>query len=262
MSETILIPVLIAFSGAALLVIGGLKWRRARLDKHIPCRFTGGLVAGERQFITGAAASPVKVAAPVSRNECVFYLEKTERLESSYGRRANSERWVTEAVTAYGAFFVKDADGAALVMPGRRALDLKKAEFSDPGDALPGMSGGPGAVRRTELTIAEGESVTVLGYPRPLGEFMNFLRSSRDAYLSADLVKRLTEMEKDPALAATPCFFGDGVELVTDQPHSEYVAGSASSGAFLLQAGAVLLAGGVLAFLYLLKSSLPSGDPY
>jgi len=262
MNDNLLLPLLIAAGGVLLLVIGAFKRSKSQFFKTVPLRLTGGLMPEETQFITGTAHCPVRVTAPSSRSECVFYSEKVERLESAYSSRGRSNtRWVSEGLQTYGAFFLKDADGAAFVLPGAYCLDLKKPEFSDDGDAIPGMAA-IGAVRRTEQTIGEGETVTVLGVPRPLAELMRHLRASQETFLPADLVKRLAEMEKDPSLSRTPCFFGDGLRAVTDRPHGEYVSGAAADGAFYLQLGALLLAGGLAAFLYLLKGSLPSSDPY
>lgn len=262
MNDKFIVPLLIASGGILLLVVGWFKRGKSQFFKTVPLRLTGGLLPGETQFLTGTAQCPVKVTAPSSKSECVFYCEKVERLESSYSSRGNSNtRWVSEGSQLYGAFFLKDADGAAFVLPGAYALDLKKPEFSDDSAALPGMAA-IGDTRRTEQTINEGEPVTVLGVPRPLGEAMAYLRASGETFLPAELVKRLADMEKDPAFSRTPCFFGDGLRAVTDQPHAEYVSGTAAAGANYLQLGALLFAGGLAALLYLLKGSLPSGDPY
>lgn len=262
MNDNLIIPLLIAAGGLLLLVIGWLKRGKSQFFRSVPLRLTGGLMPGETQFLTGTAHCPVKVTAPASKSECVFYSEKVERLESAYsGRGRSNTRWVSEGVQTYGAFFLKDADGAAFVLPGAYALDLNKPEFCDDDNALPGMAA-IGATRRTEQTIKEGETVTVLGVPRPLADVMRHLRASGDTFLPGELVKRLAEMEADPALSRTPCFFGDGLRAVTDRPHGEYVEGTAAAGANYLQLGALLLIGGLAALLYLLKDSLPSSDPY
>ena len=252
---------MIICAGIVLLVIGWFKRSKSQFFKTVPLRLTGGLMPDETQFITGTAQSFVKVTAPASKRECVFYVEEVERLESGHGRHGNSTRWVSEGYTPYGAFFLKDMDGGAFVLPGRLGLDLKTPRFSDNEDLLPGMAA-PGAIRRTEQIIAEGETVTALGVPRPLGELMRYLRSGPDFGLPADLVKRLAEMEADPSLSRTPCFFGDGLRALTDQPHGEYVEGTAAAGANYLQLGALLLAGGLAAILYMFNASLPPSDPY
>lgn len=262
MNDSFIFPLLLTGSGAALLAIGWLKRSKSQFMSAVPLRLTGGLMPGETQFISGTAHCPVKVTAPSSKQECVFYSEKVERLESSYSSRGRSNtRWVSEGVQTYGAFFLKDADGAAIVLPKAYALDLKKPEFSDDSAALPGMAA-VGDTRRTEQTIKEGETVTVLGVPRPLGEMMAHLRASGDTFLPGDLVARLAAMEKDPAYASTPCFFGDGLRALTDQAPGEYISGTAAAGANYLAAGALLFLAGLGAFAYLLKSALPSRDPF
>lgn len=261
MNDNLYIPLMLTAGGALLLAIGWFRRAKAQFHGSVPLRLTGGLTPGETQFITGTAHSPVKVTAPSSRQDCVFYSEKVERLESAYsGRRANT-RWVSEGTQVYGAFFLKDADGAAIVLPSAYSLDLRKPEFSSDSAALPGMAA-VGDTRRTERTIGEGETVTVLGVPRPLGELMHYLRASGDALLPGELVKRLAEMEKDPAYSRTPCFFGDGVRAVSDQPHAEYISGTAASGAGYLQAGALLFLAGLAALAWLLKGQASSGDPF
>ncbi len=262
MSDNLILPLVIIAGGIVLLVIGWLKRSKSQFFRTVPLRLTGGLMPGETQFITGTAHCPVKVTAPASKTDCVFYSEKVERLESSYsGRGRSNTRWVSEGTQLYGAFFLKDMDGAAFVLPGAYALDLKQPEFCDDDNALPGMAA-VGATRRTEQTIKEGETVTVLGVPRPLADVMRHLRASQETFLPADLVKRLAEMEADPSLSRTPCFFGDGLRAVTDRPHGEYVEGTAAAGANYLQLGALLLVSGLAALLYLLKGSLSPSDPY
>lgn len=262
MKDALIFPLLAAGSGAGLLVFGWLKRSKSQFMRSVPLRLTGGLMPGETQFVSGTAHCPVKVTAPSSKQECVFYSEKVERLESSYSSRGRSNtRWVSEGVQTYGAFFLKDADGAALVLPGAYALDLKKPEFSDESAALPGMAA-IGDVRRTEQTIAEGETVTVMGVPRPLDELMRYLRASGDTFLPGELVSRLAAMEKDPAYSRTPCFFGDGLRILTDQAPEEYISGTAAAGGNYLALGALLLLAGLGFLGYMLKSSLPSSDPF
>ena len=261
MNDNLILPLLLITGGIVLLVIGWLKRSKSQFFGTVPLRLTGGLMPDETQFITGTAQGFVKVTAPASKRECVFYVEEVERLESGHGRHGNSTRWVSEGYTPYGAFFLKDMDGGAFVLPGRRGLDLKNPKFSDNEDLLPGVAAA-GAIRRTEQIIAEGDAVTALGVPRPLGELMGFLRSGQDFGLPADLVKRLADMEKDPAYSRLPCFFGDGLRAITDRPHGEYVEGTAAAGANYLQLGALLLVGGLAALLYMFKSSMPPSDPY
>lgn len=261
MNDNLYFPMMLTAGGALLLGVGWFRRAKAQFHRSVPLRLTGGLMPGETQFVTGTAHCPVKATAPTSKQECVFYSEKVERLESSYSSRRSNTRWVSEGVQTYGAFFLKDADGAAIVLPTAWSLDLRNPEFSDDNAALPGMAA-VGDTRRTEQVIKEGDTVTVLGVPRPLGELMRYLRASGDSFLPGELVQRLAAMEQDPALAATPCFFGDGVRAVSDRPHGEYIAGTASSGAGYLQAGALLLAAGLASLFYVLRAAAPSRDPF
>jgi hypothetical protein len=119
-----------------------------------------------------------------------------------------------------------------------------------------------GDLRRFEQAIKEGETVTILGIPRPLSGLMAYLRASGDTFLPAGLVQRLAEMEKDPSFSRTPCFYGDGLTVVTDRPHADYVSGADTAWKNYMGLGALLLAGGLAALLYLLKGAAPSGDPY
>lgn len=261
MNENLYIPVMLTAGGAITLAVGWYRRGKAQFHKSVPLRLTGGLMPGETQFVSGTAHSPVKITAPSSKQECVFYSEKVERLESAYSSRRGNTRWVSEGVQTYGAFFLKDADGGAIVLPGSYALDLRKPEFSGEGHTLPGMAA-VGDTRRTEQTISEGETVTVLGVPRPLGELMQYLRVSGDTFLPGEMVARLAEMEKDPANSRTPCFFGDGLRAVSDQPHAEYISGTAASGTTYLQIGALLFIAGIAGLVYVLKGAAPSPDPF
>lgn len=261
MNDNMYVPMMLTSGGVILLAIGWFRRSKAQFHRTLPLRLTGGLMPGETQFITGTAHSPVKVTAPSSRQECVCYSEKVERLESAYSSRRGNTRWVSEGTQVYGAFFLKDADGAAIVLPKPYAMDLRKPEFSDDTAALPGMAA-VGDTRRTEQTIKEGETVTVLGVPRPLSELMAYLRASGDVLLPGEMVQRLAAMEADPGYSRTPCFFGDGLRAVSDQPYVEYIEGSAASGRGYLQAGALVFIAGLASLLYFLKAAMPSRDPF
>lgn len=233
----VLFPFLGFAGGVVMLVMGLLKRGRAQAWRQIPCRPVNALEGGERQFMTGKAHSPVSLTAPVSKAACVFYRERVERRQQNYSNRHSY--WVTEADNARGGFYVNDGTGAALVVPRAAGLDLSKPEIEE-SDGLPLPGGNPGEVRRTELIISENETVTVLGAPRPLGELMAYLRRYCDQSLPSDLLAELTRLELDPAAAGLRCFFGDGVERLSDQPYEVYVEGTASSGASLIQLGLVL----------------------
>ena len=101
--------------------------------------------------------------------------------------------------------------------------------------------------------IRENEDITIMGTPRPLGEFMKYLRLNDQLHMPSDFVKQLVEMENAPASGGMWCFFGDGVGTVADVPYGAYVAQTASSAASLLLAGAVIAAIGAFALLHALK---------
>lgn len=234
-------------AGIALLAMGFYRRSRAAAMKGVPCRFVTALVPGERQFISGKARSPVLLQAPLSKKDCVFYHEKVDeyRFEVSNSRRsAGRGSWERVADNFYGAFFVDDPTGAALVLPGFDSLDLGKPELSL--DESPER-------RRSELAILQGETVSALGVPRRIDEFIQYLRQTPSANLSPALVAELMRLEKEPAAASLPCFFGRGLERVSDQPCAEYVAGTGESAAGLLQGGALLAAAGAGMVLYALK---------
>lgn len=237
--------------GVVLLVMGLVKRGRAQGFRQVPRRRIKAPDSGGRQFISGKANSPVTLSAPVTKAACVFYLEKIERKPQSYGNRGTSY-WVTESVNACGGFFVDDGTGAALVLPVSGSLDLSKPEAEE-SDALPLPGGNPGAVRKKELIISANEDVTVLGTPGSLGDLMAYLRQNPYLSLPSELLAELTRLEMDPAAGGLKCFFGPGVERVSDQPYEAYVEGTASSGASLMQLGLVLavVCGGFIVYLLL-----------
>jgi len=251
--EGLLFPLLALAGGMVLLVMGLIKSGRARAYKKIPCVPAASPAGGERRFISGKAHSPVRTGAPVSKAACVFYLEKIDRKEPNYSRQGgDADHWVRRENNVYGAFFLRDGSGEALVVPTAVSVDLSKPEASE-SDDLPLSGGNSGAVRKSELIISEGETVTVLGAPGTLGEFLRYLRQNTDRSLPADLLAELLRLEKEPGSSALPCYFGDGIERVSDRAHGDYIAGTASSGAFLLQLGALLAAGGAVFLVYALK---------
>ena len=251
--EGLLFPLLALAGGMVLLVMGLIKSGRARAYKKIPCVPAASPAGGERRFISGQAHSPVRTGAPVSKAVCVFYLEKIDRKEPNYSRQGgDADHWVRRENNVYGAFFLRDGSGEALVVPTAVSVDLSKPEASE-SDDLPLSGGNSGAVRKSELIISEGETVTVLGTPGTLGEFLQYLRQNTDRSLPADLLAELLRLEKEPGSSGLPCYFGDGIERVSDRAHGDYIAGTASSGAFLLQLGALLAAGGAVFLVYALK---------
>lgn len=233
------------------LAVGFARRARAGAIRALPCVYVSDLKPSARQFITGKARSPVQMESPVTRQSCVFYYEITEEYRhnhSSSHRSAGRGSWDRVSDNFYGAFFVDDPTGAALVLPSYAALDLAKPDvtFDDSPDR-----------RRVERVILQGETVSALGVPRQIGDLVKFLRHS-GGNMHPDFLAELIRMERDPAFAGLPCFFGDGLERLADQTWEEYAASTGESAAFLLQAGgAAAVAGGAL-LLYELKKTLPS----
>lgn len=245
--ETLLIGAAALLGGLVMLAMGFARRSRAAAMRSVPCRFVAALVPGERQFISGKARSPVRLQAPLSKQDCVFYYEKVEeyRFEVSNGRRsAGRGSWERVADNFYGAFFVDDPTGAALVLPGFDSLDLGKPELKMD-ESL--------ERRRSELAILQGETVSALGVPRRIDELIQYLRQSHSSNLSPELLAELMKLERDPASASLPCFFGRGLERLADQPCEAYIAGTGESAAGLLQGGAALALAGAGFLLFALK---------
>jgi len=259
MPDNLLIPFLITAAGVVLLIIGISRRGRALSFKSVPCRPIASLAGGERQFITGKTHSPAAAPSPVTKTPCVFCHETVERNEEHYSSSGgdSSTDWVLVSDAACGAFFVTDATGTALAAPGAGSLDLVRPETSD-ADAIQPFGGTPGSLRRTERIIAADALVTVLGTPRSLSEFIQYLRQNAGG-ISPDFLAELLKMEKGPG-AGIPCFFGGGLERIADQRYGDYVSGSESSASSLLWAGAAVTALGACAVLYTLnifKGGLP-----
>ncbi len=257
--ENIMIGAAILLTGVVLLAMGFARRSSAGALKAVPCRYVSALVPGERQFITGKARSGVRLESPVSKKDCVFYREQVEqyhaevpgdryRLELDNNRRgALRGGWEVVSDNFNGAFFVDDPTGAALVVPSNGSLDLRKQPLTMD-ESL--------ERRRTELVILQGETVSALGFPRRIDELIKYLRQAPGGNLSTELVAELMKMERDPAYASLHCFFGQGLERVTDQPCSDYIAGTGNSASSLLQAGGVLAVAGAAFLLYSLKNLL------
>ena len=232
------------------LAVGFARRARAGAIRALPCVYISDLKPRERQFVTGKARSPVQITSPVSRQNCVFYHEMTEEYRhqhSSSPRSAGRGSWDRVSDNFYGAFFVDDPTGAALVLPNYDALDLAKPDvtFDDSPDR-----------RRIERVILQGEPVSALGVPRPIGDLVKFLRQA-GVNMHPDFLAELMRMERDPAFAGLPCFFGDGLERLADQTWEEYAASTGESAAFLLQAGGAAALAGAALLLYEIKKALP-----
>lgn len=237
--------------GLISLAAGFARRARAGAIRALPCVYISDLKPGARQFVTGKARSPVRMESPVAKQSCVFYYELTEeyRHEPSSGPRGTGRgSWDRVSDNFYGAFFVDDPTGAALVLPNYGALDLAKPDvtFDDSPDR-----------RRTERVILQGETVSALGVPRRLGDLVQYLRQT-GANMHPDFLAEIMRMERDPAFAGLPCFFGDGLERLADQTWEEYAASTGESAAFLLQAGGAAAAAGAALLLYEFKKTLPA----
>ena len=251
-----LIPLGALLVGIVLIIFGLIKRGSANEYKAIPCSPITGLRDEERAFITGTATSPVHTRAPVSGESCVFYLEVVDRVHRDHGGRSgsmghNHKSRVSEK--AYGGFLVKDGSGSALVVPHYGTLDLNKPETVKD-DSLIDTDG---SMTRTESVINEGETVTVLGRPRPLSDFMRYMRGNSGLDIPAAFLEQLLKLEAGEEGSSMMCFFGQGVEKVSDVAHADYVAGTANSASFLLKLGAALAVSGAGFFLYLLKAAAP-----
>lgn len=259
MQDYMLFAALAALLGLGLLVTGLFRRASSAALSALPRRAPGRAAGGERAIIGGKAESPFPLVSPVTSSPCVFYSELVETLDTSYSSRGVSSggRWRVAEHIAYGGFYVRDGAGAALVFPTPASLELSRPEFGDSG----GVFAAVGDVRRTENLIQAGQPVTVAGTARPLAEFMAFMRAGGDVRLPADMVERLAAMERDPEACALPCYFGDGVEAVADAEPGDFLRGRASSDALLLQLGALLLAGGIAAAVYILKSGAQAPQP-
>lgn len=251
MEDQILLAALAGLVGLGLLITGLFRRAASSSFSSLPRRAPGEARNGERAVFSGSAASPVQLSSPVTGTPCVFYLERVEKLDPSGGTggRSSSRNWSIVAINPYGCFSVRDGGGSALVFPGYRSLSLARPEIEDGADLLAVA----GSVRRFENLIEADSPLCVIGTPRPLSDLMAWLRSGVDVKLPADMVERLAAMERDPAACATPCFFGDGVEVVADRGPEEFLSGRASLAAILIQAGALLLAGAIAAAVYFLK---------
>lgn len=252
-NNDLLFPVLGLLAGLIMLAYGSFRRLKARSFAATPCVPIGGEAAAPPFFISGKADSPDTVNAPVSGEPCVFYAETVEqRVRDHTSDRTGAQRchWELLGRNAYGGFFVRDGSGTAFVVPTPDSLDLQKTATTDSNEFLAG--GLDEVKRRTELIIRPGEDVTVRGTPRPLREFLEYMRRNAQPALPTGLVGRLAAMENDPAASSTWCFFAEGAETVSDAPYADYVSITASSAASWLGAGALIAALSAAALLHAL----------
>lgn len=225
-------PLLGVAAGLAMLVFGLLRRSKAAAVTSAPLRPSGGLAPGVRQVISGRADAPVVLRSPVTGRDCAFFLKELEVARRIYTRRGYRTSWVMAESSACGFFFVDDTFGRALVFPTYDSLDLcKPSEVEGSIIAIEGES------RVTEQVILQGEVVTVLGSPRPLSEFIAWARGNLAGSLPAAGLEKLLEMAKDPAGAATPCFYGRDLSLLADRSYPDYISWKTSSASSYIWGG-------------------------
>lgn len=209
MPDNLILPLLIAAAGVIMLVMGIFRSGKSRSLKSAPCRPIASLAGGETQFITGTTQSPACSSYPVSKTPCVFYVETVEKNERRYSSNGHdTTQWVRVANNVYGAFFVADASGKALVVPTTKSLDLRRAETTE-SDDIPLVGGMEGSTRKTEQLIAANETVAVMGTPRPLSEFMRYVRRDAQLNVRAEFMAELLRLETGagPGPAAFFCYY-------------------------------------------------------
>lgn len=238
------LPLVLVVAGAALIAIGLARRGAASSFAAAPRTGLAGLRRGVRAVVSGTAYSPFPLTTPVSRKECVFYIEElsTKPHGSQLSGHPYRESFMTNAGdNARGAFFIKEGGSEALVLPTFASADINKAfaERVDEhyGDALM-------IDKRAEKHIAPGETVSVLGTPRTLAELVRFLRANSDVGVPTDMLGELLKREREGG--SLLCFFGDGVERVSDQPPAEYAERARSGASSLVWLGAALLGAGLL----------------
>ena len=247
------IPLLGFLYGAALIIGGFSKRAQVRQFKTMSSAPIGSSAAGTRTLISGKAYSPNPVISPVSKEPCVFYTNNTERKLSSQEKN-KAYQWESGGTETSGGFFIRDDSGTALVVPTPQSLDIQKPEltvteesaFSDCKEF---------ATKRSERLIRADETITLLGTPRPLKDFMGYLRMNSQLGMNPDFLNELLRLENAPGSSAMPCFFGSGLEKVTDQTLDGYVAGLGSSASFSIPAGTLIAAASAAFLLYALKNT-------
>lgn len=235
------LPLVMVVAGAALIAIGMARRGAAASFAAAPRTDLAGLRRGERAVTSCKAWSPFPLTSPVARKECVFYIEELTEKTRGYELRARPYREVSAGGNAHGAFFIKEGAGEALVLPTFASADINKDFAEQERDYYDETRM---IEKRAEKHIATGETVSVLGTPRPLNELIHFLRGNTGVSVPADMLGELLRLEKEGG--SLLCFFGDGVERVSDQPPAEYAERARSGGASLVWLGAALLAAGVL----------------
>lgn len=238
------LPLVMVVAGAALIAIGMARRGAAKSFAAAPRTDLAGLRRGVRAVVSGAAYSQFPLITPVAKKDCVFYVEELTGEAYSSGRLGQARGHMHShnvGNNARGAFFIKEGGSEALVLPTFDSADINKAAVA--GDREAGEDGGA-AGERAERYIAPGETVSVLGTPRTLTEMVQFLRTNTDVSVPTDMLGELLKREREGS--SLLCFFGDGVERVSDQPPAEYAERARSGGASLVWIGAGLLAAGVL----------------
>jgi|GEM_PF-1224317 len=249
--NNLVFPGLGLLAGAVLLGIGFLKRYKAGRLAGYKRTATGHLRPGERQLISGPATGLAAFTSPVSKKPCIFYLEQTERLEVSHGRKGGAHsRWVKSGLDAVGGFKVDDGSGGVLVFPSASSPDFSRPEY---GDDTTGLLETAGDVRKTEQVLLEGDNVTVIGTPVTLSVVLAAVRGGSQLNIPSDLMGALVKLEQAGG-ANTPCFFGHGAETVSDLAYEAYKADVSDSARLFLQAGGMIAVLSAAALLYALRS--------
>lgn len=238
------LPLIVAAGGIALTVLGMARRGAAKSFSAAPRTDLAGLRRGVRAVTAGTAYSPFPFTTPVSKKECVFYIEELSKKPQGSQLQGHPYResfMFNAGDNARGVFFIKDGVSEALVMPTFGSADINK-DFSEKVDEYYGDT--QMIEKRAEKHIAPGETVSVLGTPRTLTELVRFLRQYSDASVPTDMLGELLRLEKEGR--SLLCFFGDGVERVSDQPPQEYEERARSKASTLVWLGAALLAAGLL----------------
>ncbi|MBI3296870.1 MAG: hypothetical protein HYZ75_01810 [Elusimicrobia bacterium] len=234
-------------SGLACVGYGLIVSRRSSTLASVPLVGTRELVGGELAVVTGTAASAHEASAPASGKPCLFYEHIRERLRVRVrgGDNINTRYWDEVERTHWGAFYVEDAGGRALVVPrGARLESLAHEEKRQSGSGF-----ADGDERSFERRIDAGDAVCVLGRAHTLHELVAALRARPEmSALPSGLVEEIMAAAADDRAAR--CFFEDGADfVVSGKGYAELRTGLESASGFWLSTGAGLAGLSALVFL-------------
>jgi len=226
-------PELLIIAGFILLVAGFIKKAGSGALAGVRRRPISHLETGVRQLVSGKVRSTQGLSAPLSGQSCVFYRKLVEERSQTPGQTLY---WRPVSDEYYGAFFVEDGSGTALVVPGPCHLDFAEPPFKETDLVM---------TRQSEESLPAGAEACVIGVPRPFSDFVRYLQHSSGHHIPPGLVAFLLELEKDEKNAAMPCFYGEGVDRLTDRSFEACLSARAGAATLLLQAGAVALGTGI-----------------